>query len=116
MFDIKGLEELQSGVKSIATTLRPEIQQYVGEEFKTCADNIRRDCPVDTGKMKRSIKVSLGSGKGGELARIDIPVPYAQPVEFGHKTRGGGYVRGRNFVTPNVNKMKSKLRQRAGKT
>lgn len=83
----------------------------MGDEFNICADHIRKDCPVDTGRMLRSINVTLGEGNG-ILARISIPVPYAQPVEFGHRTKGGGFVQGRHFVTPNVNRMKSRLRSR----
>jgi len=113
MFTIDGLPELEVYVRQRATNLQKDIQNDVGEEFNKCAENIRRDCPEDTGKMKRSIKVTLGSGGGkggGELARIDIPVKYAGFVEWGHKTKNGGFVRGRNFVTPHVNKMKSRLR------
>lgn len=106
MFDIKGLTELQAGVRAMAVTLRPQIQEAVVEVMEPETSKIQKDCPVKTGKLKRSIKFSRGKGKG-ELARIDISAPYAGFVEWGSRGR-----RGRNFVTPHVNTIKSKLSRR----
>lgn len=51
--------------------------------------------PVDTGELRKSS--SVGNNEMGYVAA------YASHVEFGHRTRGGGWVPGQKFLQANVN-------------
>lgn len=52
--------------------------------------------PVDTGELRNSSNVDLNAGEMGYTAE------YAPHVEYGHRTRNGGYVEGRRFLQRNV--------------
>ena len=52
--------------------------------------------PVDTGELRNSSRANLNDGEMGYTAE------YAPHVEFGHRTRNGGYVQGQRFLQHNV--------------
>jgi HK97 gp10 family phage protein len=72
--------------------------------------------PVDTGKLKKSLKV-LKPGKGNAksykmIARVSFPrgAAYAIPLELGHKVAdwgGQGYVEPRPFLRPAADSSKT---------
>lgn len=54
--------------------------------------------PVDTGELRKSSKIA-GSGYDTE---VGYTASYAPHVEYGHRTRNGGYVQGQHFLRANV--------------
>lgn len=50
--------------------------------------------PVDTGELRMSL------GQSGDV--VGYTKTYAPHVEYGHRTRGGGYVPGQRFLQKNV--------------
>lgn len=54
--------------------------------------------PVDTGELR----LSLGQSGSGADSEVGYTKDYAPHVEYGHRTRGGGYVQGRHFLKRNV--------------
>lgn len=54
--------------------------------------------PVDTREMQMSV---TKSGHGAE-SDVGYTKDYAPHNEFGHRTRGGGYVQGRHFLKRNM--------------
>ena len=54
--------------------------------------------PVDTGELKGSLSQS-----GDE---VGYTKDYAPHVEFGHRTRGGGFVQGQRFLKANVDRQR----------
>ena len=52
--------------------------------------------PVDTGEMRDRTRADPSDGVMG------YTVEYAPHVEFGHRTRNGGYVQGQRFLQHNV--------------
>lgn len=52
--------------------------------------------PVDTGELRNSSSADLNDGVMGYTAS------YGPHVEFGHRTRNGGYVQGQRFLQHNV--------------
>lgn len=52
--------------------------------------------PVDTGNLRMSLRADPSDGVMG------YTVEYAPHVEFGHRTRNGGYVQGQRFLQHNV--------------
>ena len=61
--------------------------------------------PVDTGELRKSSIADLNAGEMGYSAE------YAPHVEYGHRTRGGGYVQGQRFLQKNVDAQRSIYRQ-----
>ena len=52
--------------------------------------------PVDTGNLRRSSRADPSDGVMGYTAS------YGAHVEYGHRTRNGGYVEGQRFLQRNV--------------
>ena len=52
--------------------------------------------PVDTGELRQSSRATPRSGEMG------YTVEYAPHVEYGHRTRNGGFVPGQRFLQANV--------------
>lgn len=52
--------------------------------------------PVDTGELRNSSSADLNDGVMGYTAS------YGAHVEYGHRTRNGGYVQGQRFLQRNV--------------
>lgn len=52
--------------------------------------------PVDSGQMRNSSRADLNNGE------IGYTTEYAPHVEYGHRTRNGGYVQGQRFLQRNV--------------
>lgn len=52
------------------------------------------DTPVDTGELRISLTQT------GDT--VGYTKDYAPHVEYGHRTRGGGYVQGQHFLKKNV--------------
>ncbi|MDN5866860.1 MAG: HK97 gp10 family phage protein [Candidatus Nitrosocosmicus sp.] len=79
---IEGIPQLTAYVDSLKTNLRKDIQNQVATVMQKGADRIQNDAPVRTGELRRSVRFSMGSGKG-VLARIDISAGHAGFVNFG---------------------------------
>lgn len=56
--------------------------------------------PVDTGELRKSSSADLNGLEVGYTAE------YAPHVEYGHRTRGGGYVPGQKFLQRNVDRQR----------
>ena len=63
--------------------------------------------PVKTGQLRQS----LGIQRDGDGWIVGYTKEYAPAAEYGHRTRGGGYVPGRYYLKANVAKQESKFRQ-----
>ncbi len=59
--------------------------------------------PVDTGELRLSL------GHAGDT--VGYTKDYAPHVEYGHRTRGGGYVQGQRFLQRNVKAQEPIFRQ-----
>jgi hypothetical protein len=65
----------------------------------------REFCPVKTGALRSSIRVA--SSMGGAVAHVVATADHAEPVEFGHMSRGG-FVNPNPFMRPALNKAREK--------
>lgn len=61
--------------------------------------------PVDTGELRNSSSADPNDGVMGYAAS------YGPHVEFGHRTRNGGYVQGQHFLRDNVETQRPIYRQ-----
>lgn len=63
--------------------------------------------PVDTGKTANSWSYRIESRRGSATisffnSNIQNGVPIALVIQFGHGTRNGGYVQGRDYINPAI--------------
>src|SRR5689334_6562106 len=92
---IKGLGDLQKRLRSLEPRVaRKVITQSLREGAKIVAAEARRLVPVDTGQLKKSIKVRTGKARKGRKSVIVMTGNqnlfkgqqfYAGFVEYGHR-------------------------------
>ena len=63
--------------------------------------------PVDTGELRQSLTIGT-IDHGAEVGYIK---DYAPHVEYGHRTRGSGYVEGQRYLERNVEKERPEFKQ-----
>lgn len=97
-FTIEGLPQAIAATKLLAETLPETIVNTAMPVIQKGFEMMEKDCPVDTGKMKSTIKLTKGNGKP-VIASITVGVNYAVPVNFGHKTKNGKWVKPQPFAT-----------------
>lgn len=92
---IKGSpSSITNRVASIKTRANAAVQ-WAG---LNCESLAKQACPVDTGRLRSSIKAQK---TGENSCTCGTPVKYALPVEMGHHTRGGkSFVAPRPFLLP----------------
>lgn len=97
----KGIDELAHALQRKSET---DFQKVVDKNLLEMRNRAVRSSspgsggtPVDTSELRKSAGVNLGGGFMGYTK------DYAPHVEFGHRTRGGGYVPGQHFLKTNVN-------------
>lgn len=89
---IEDLERLLSHKSAV------DFDAVVAKQAKDMLTRAREEggTPVDTGELRKSSKASPRSGEMG------YTVEYAPHVEYGHRTRNGGFVQGQRFLQANV--------------
>ena len=70
----------------------------LGKRAQRVAASAKRRAPRKTGALKASIGWQIGEDDQGLYADIGSTVPYARPVEQGHKEANGGRVSPRRFL------------------
>lgn len=95
---IKGLEEVQKKYMSITVAADlngNEVKEFLGKQGLAVERKARKLTPVDSGTLRRGWTTKwLGHGK----VIVFNPVSYASHVNYGHKTKNGGYVSGRYML------------------
>jgi hypothetical protein len=78
--------------------------------LKQAQANIKEMGAYRTGAMHDSGQVAPA---GGDRFRVVFPIDYALYVHEGHRTRGGGFVPGRPFLSTAIEAQRSNLQARA---
>lgn len=92
------------GAEELASALGKLSQERYNAVAKITAQNIYNrgvangGTPFDTGELRQSMHVSVE----GDAAIVGYSKDYAPHVEFGHRTRGGGYVEGQHYLQRNM--------------
>lgn len=91
---MEGLEKTLAGMNSIRWTA--VVKKSVTEMFNRAKGTNPQEggTPVDTGELRKSVR-KLEDG-------IAYSAEYAPYVNYGHRTRNGGYVPGQHFATNNL--------------
>jgi hypothetical protein len=74
--------------------------------------------PVDTGTTSRSWGYTIKSGKGFASiswtnSNVVKGVPIAILLQYGHSTRGGAYVQGRDYINPAIQPIFDRISEEA---
>ena len=102
---VDGCEKLAAALKKVSETRFHGAAKITAQNIYNRAVN--GGTPVSTeatrpGGPHGELRISAGLDVQGERAIMGYSKHYAPHVEFGHRTRGGGYVQGQHFLQRNV--------------
>ena len=91
-----------------------ELDRYGKEGVEA----LRSATPVDTGKTASSWKYEIKRTKNGaeivwSNTNIQNGVPIAVILQYGHATKNGGWVQGRDYINPALRPIFDKIAQNA---
>ena len=105
IFSVSGEDDIKKALKKIdPNVLRGIIKINMAEIYNR--GKRRGGTPVDTGELRQSLGISK---QGGDIWVVGYTKEYAPHVEYGHRTVGGGYVKGQYFLRNNVNAQQRQL-------
>lgn len=90
--EITGAKELESKLENVADIDWDRIYAAQGEEMLARSDAVT---PYKTGELRSSAQYDDGE--------FGYTADYAPDVNYGHRTRNGGYVEGQHFLEEVVN-------------
>lgn len=102
-------------LKNAPKTIKKLNLDSLAEEGVTA---LSKATPVDTGKTASSWKYSIIKDQKSitisfENTNIQNGVPIAVILRYGHGTRNGGYVEGREYITPAIQPIFDKIVEKA---
>lgn len=84
--ELKGLEQLINKLQDYQVDKKAEVSEIVKETAFKIQAGAKQRAPVDTGHMKRNIKVDIASDEmSAEIGTRGDDVEYSVHVEFGTK-------------------------------
>lgn len=96
------IEEFKRKLESLQNLdVRPAISNSLTEMYNRAADDNPKEggTPFDDGELQRSRIAIRATRTEGEFGYTK---EYSPHVEYGHRTRNGGYVEGQRFLQNNV--------------
>ena len=94
---VEGCEKLAAALKKVSEVRFHGAAKIAAQNIYNRAVN--GGTPVRSGELRLSAGVDV---EGEDRAVMGYDKDYAPHVEFGHRTRGGGYVPGQHFLQRNV--------------
>lgn len=101
-FKINGIEELETALDKLSSLHLEAIRK---KQVTQMLNRARQPggTPVDTGDLRQSSMTSE--------YEMGYTAEYAAHVEYGHRTRNGGYVQGRHYLQANVDAQREIYKQ-----
>ena len=95
-------DAVMSGLEEYAKLSTDSMKESVRKAAKLCKAEIVANAPVDTGKYKKSWRISTTGESANKLDIVVHSERYWQPhlLEHGHATRNGGRVSARPHIAP----------------
>ena len=116
---MSGTDYSFEGFDALEQQLTQMIEQEFPEEFKALViqiayelqGRVKENTPKKTGRLQDSWKVGKIEKRGDEYyIEVYTNVEYAEPVEYGHRTRGRrGFVKGRHMMAISLEEVSKKL-------
>lgn len=110
-YDIDGLDRIEKALfKSIKEDYPEELKKLLVQVAYELQGKTKEKTPVDTSRLKDAWKVGKVKKRGKEYyIEVFNNVEYAEPVEFGHRTKAGSYVRGRHMFEISIEEINDRL-------
>lgn len=108
-FTVTGLENLEAQlyaaqrIRLQGIIVKNTTQMFI--RARTSKNPAVGGTPFDTGELRKSVRANPNAGEVGYLK------DYAPHVEFGHRTKNGGYVEGQHFLRNNVEIQKEEYKK-----
>lgn len=107
-FGIKFSGNLPGIVQTKINSIEVQANKAVQWAGLNCEGLAKQACPVDTGRLRSSIKYTKQTDS---TCTCETPVKYAPDVEYGHKTRSGSFVAPQPYLLPAYEQAKKELLQ-----
>lgn len=116
---MSGTDYSFEGFDALERQLTQMIEQDFPEEFKALViqiayelqGRVKENTPKKTGRLQDSWKVGKIEKRGDEYyIEVYTNVEYAEPVEYGHRTRGGkGFVKVKHMMAISLEEVSARL-------
>lgn len=116
---MSGTDYSFEGFDALERQLTQMIEQDFPDEFKALViqiayelqGRVKENTPKKTGRLQDSWKVGKIEKRGDEYyIEVYTNVEYAEPVEYGHRTRGGkGFVKGKHMMAISLEEVSARL-------
>lgn len=116
---MSGTDYSFEGFDALERQLAQMIEQEFPEEFKQkvidiayeLQGQVKQRTPHQTGVLQEGWKVGRLEKRGNEYyIEVYNNVEYVEPVEYGHRTRGGkGFVKGRHMMAISLEEVSERL-------
>lgn len=95
-YSFEGLEEWENELTQMIEQRFPqEFENMVIQVASRLQEKVKEKTPKKTGRLQNSWTVGkIKKNAGGYAIEVYTNVEYAEPLEHGHRTRGGGFVPG----------------------
>lgn len=110
-YSFDGLDQLEQQLSRMIEQEYPaEFREMVIQIAYELQGRVKENTPKKTGRLQDSWKVGKIEKRGSEYyIEVYNNVDYAEPVEYGHRTRGGGFVPGRHMMELSLQEVAEKL-------
>lgn len=111
-YKFDGLDEWEKRLSQAIESQYPdEFQEMVIELAVQLEGRVKENTPVKTGHLKREWHIGDIVKRGDEYyIEVYNNVEYAEPVEYGHWTRGGkGFVKGAHMMELSIQEVQKNL-------
>lgn len=111
-YRIDGLDRLEQQLSQMISQEYPqEFRKLVVQIAYELQGRVRERTPHKTGRLQDSWKVGKIQKRGDEYyIEVYTNVEYAEPVEYGHRTRGGkGFVPGKHMMELSLDEVSRRL-------
>lgn len=106
MAGIKGMDNLLKDLDKIQRELPHESRKFLNNLGNRVKAKAKVKVPVDTGELRASIKTKTINENE---VKIYSNKEYAPHMEYGHRTRNGGFVEGKYFLKNSIDEVKMDL-------
>ncbi len=103
--EIRDEDKFGETLDKIYSIFNKETTKYLKKTGTELLRSVKKKTPVDTGTLRRSWDMELGEDE----VIVSTNIKYAEPVECGHRTRGGSFVEGRYMLKKSVEEIEQTL-------
>lgn len=97
--DIRELKKFKDSLEKLKSDTKREMAQLLDLNTNRMVADIKRNTPVDTGLLRNSFeRTEIQGNEQGFQTEVSTNLEYAPYIEYGHRMKGGGFVKGHFMV------------------